>query len=352
MTIVIAGGGTGGHIFPGLAIAQKIKKLKPEIKLIFIGTKKGIEFKLVPKYNFKLKTIKITGFKGKNLKNKIYSFLQLPLAILKSIKILHKLKAKKILGVGGYASAPVIIAAILLRKPFFLCEQNSIPGFTNKLLSYFAIKIFGSFEYSRQFFPGKKFILSGNPLRDGFNVKKNIKYNNIINILILGGSQGAHILNNCMPQTLKLLQKKNQIKLEHQTGKKEFKITKKKYEKLNLAVNIKIFINDILSSYKKADLVICRSGATTCAEISALCLPAILVPFSSAVYDHQTLNAYQLVKLGTAILLPEHELTPEKLSKTISNLILNSNRLKLMNKKAQQLNSYNASEKIALELMN
>lgn len=353
MTIVIAGGGTGGHVFPGLAVAQYLKKIDESQEVVFVGTKKGLEYKIVPKAGFRLETIAVSGLKGRAISKKIKTLLTLPLAVARAFLLLRKVKASVVLGVGGYASAPIVMAAVLRGLPIALCEQNSVPGLTNKILGHFSQIIFGSFSHTASFFPKKKFVLAGNPLREGFETPKKLcDPQAMASILVLGGSQGARALNQNVPHALAILRKKGVfVDITHQTGDLDLEETKGLYESLSLKAKILPFIDDMLAAYSRSDIAICRAGATTCAEISALGLPSILVPFPFAIYDHQTINAQQLAKGGSAILLAQSDATPENLATKLETVVLDRQKLSKMANAALSLGRRDAASKVASALL-
>jgi len=314
---IFAGGGTGGHLFPGIALAQYIKKVSPESKILFVGTKRGIETRLVPENNFELALVDITGIKGLSKKKKLMSLIKLPSSIDDSSEILSNFKTDIVIGLGGYASGPLLISAWLNNYPTFIMEQNSVPGITNKVLSGFVNKIFTTFKYSHKYFPKEKIVFTGNPIRESI---KNIKKSNdhFKNILIFGGSQGAKRINEIIIEASKDL---TNFKIIHQTGKRDIEMVKKKYLELGIKnVEVTSFINDMAKAYENADLVICRAGATSISELQITQKPSILIPFPQATDNHQVLNAKELVKDGAAIMIEEKDLTAQILINTIDTL--------------------------------
>lgn len=354
MKLIIAGGGTGGHIFPAIAVAQALKKIDPQAKVIFIGTERGLEKSAVPQAGFAIRFIKVTGLKGHSPTNKIKALFKLPLALLQSIKILLKEKPDALIGVGGYASGPALIAAFILRIPSAILEPNSVPGFTNRILSPLVKHIFCAFHKTGKHFNKNHLSIVGSPLRENFNFSKRWTTNlNPIHLLILGGSQGARALNIAVPKAVALLKDHGyNLQILHQTGHADFTSVEQTYKTLDIIADVRPFIEEMGTAYSESNLIVCRSGAGTCAEITAMGLPAILIPFPAAIYDHQTENALELVDAKAAILLPQTKLTPESLSSNILQLIKNPERLEEMSKNALSLGKIDAAAKIAESALN
>jgi UDP-N-acetylglucosamine--N-acetylmuramyl-(pentapeptide) pyrophosphoryl-undecaprenol N-acetylglucosamine transferase len=344
-TILIAAGGTGGHIFPGLAVAKNL--IVKGYKVAWIGTLDGLESALVPKNNIPIYYIKITGFRGKGLFTKLLAPFYILLAIFQAIQIIKLLNPHTILGMGGFVSGPAGIAAWLLRKKLIIHEQNAIAGTSNRILVYFASYILESFPNSFSKNLSKKYlekiILTGLPVRADLlatpfpehrNNNKNI--NNTLNVLVIGGSRGAQFLNTTIPKALADLEN---IKIVHQTGEKECINTQElyaKYSKQNIH-QIKPFIDNMLAAYLCADLVICRAGASTIFEIMAIGVAAILIPLPWAIDDHQTKNALYLVNNNAGILLKQQDITVDLLKKLIIDLKTNKNKLYAMQFAARSL---------------
>lgn len=344
-TILIAAGGTGGHIFPGLAVAKNL--ITKGYKVAWIGTLDGLESTLVPKNNIPIYYIKITGFRGKSLFTKLLAPFYILLAIAQAIKIIKLLNPQTILGMGGFVSGPVGIAAWLLRKKLIIHEQNAVAGTSNRILVYFTRYILESFPNSFSKNLSKKYLekiistglpiradLLSTPLPEHRNNNKNI--NNTLNILVVGGSRGAQFLNTTIPKALADLEN---IKILHQTGEKEYITTKalyNKHAKQNIH-QIKPFIDDMLEAYLSADLVICRAGASTIFEIMAIGVAAILIPLPWAIDDHQTKNALYLVNNNAGILLQQQDISVDVLKKLIIALKANKNKLYAMQLAARSL---------------
>lgn len=320
--IVIAGGGTGGHVFPAIAVAQKIKTLAPHTSVSFIGTARGLEAKLVPEAGFALELVRVSGVKGKSLLNQVKAAVSLPMALLRCLSFLRRNQVNAVLGVGGYASAPALMAAFILRIPVAICEQNSIPGLTNRLLANISRKIFGTFPDDNHIFPVAKFVLAGNPLREGFEKRQGSEEVVPGRVVIIGGSLGASFLNQALPETALLLKNRGiKFSIIHQSGRRDLEGVRQKYQEHNIEAQVLPFIDDMLKCYLSADIVVCRSGATTCTELMALGLPSIMIPFPAAANDHQTKNATSMTVNNAAVLITQRDCTADILGKQLLKLL-------------------------------
>ena len=324
MRLVIAGGGTGGHLFPGIAVAEALLDVDPQSQVLFVGTERGIEARAVPKAGFEVKFIEVGGLKRMGLKKRLTTLAQLPSSLFASRAILREFRADAVLGVGGYASGPVLVAARTLGLPTAVCEQNSVPGVTNKLLARIVDRVFVTFDASRAFFPSSKTQLVGNPVRRAFRQAAARDAPSVERGLVFtfGGSQGARPLNEGAPAALALLHARGKdVRALHQAGKDDVDTVGAAYAKGGVPAEVTPFIDDMVSAYRRAHVVICRAGATSCAELTALGVPAILVPFPQAADDHQTKNARDLERAGACVLLPQSEMTPERLADEIARLL-------------------------------
>lgn len=350
MRFLIAGGGTGGHLFPGIATAQALQRFNPKHEILFVGAATGIEVREVPKAGFNLKTIDVSGLKGRGWVKTLQALMQLPVAILKSIQILKKFDPDVVIGVGGYASGPVLLAAWLLRIQRVIGEQNAIPGFTNQILGrYFVKHVFGAFQKCGDYFPSERYVLTGNPLRASFS---NPPPREPSEILILGGSLGARPLNQILPAAFGLVKASMpDLKIRHQTGQAECESVKERYQSLGLNAEVTPFIEDMPLAYSKAKLVIARAGAMACSEIAAMGVPSVLIPFPQAIDDHQTENANELVRAGAAILMPQDTMTPEKMGGLLTHLLLDLKTLENMAHKALQAGRPNAADRFAQKVI-
>lgn len=344
-TILIAAGGTGGHIFPGLAVAQALKA--QGYLVIWVGTAQGLEAKIVPAAGIPLKTIKVQGLRGKGLKR----LLMTPLTLVQSLKqaknCINQVQPDVVLGMGGYVSGPIGLAAWLHRKPLIIHEQNAIAGLTNRILSYISHYVLESFPAT--FSSSKKIIYTGNPVRAAITALASERVNKAdsphspLRLLVLGGSLGARPINQILPEVIARFSSEKRPEVWHQTGETGWEETKQAYQAQGLAdVNVEPFIQDMAAAYAWADVVICRAGATTVAELAAVGLPAIFIPFPHAVDDHQTANANSLAKIHAAAILTQSELTTERLFKELIRFVNNPEILQHMAQQARSVASKDA----------
>jgi UDP-N-acetylglucosamine--N-acetylmuramyl-(pentapeptide) pyrophosphoryl-undecaprenol N-acetylglucosamine transferase len=348
--LVIAGGGTGGHLFPGIAVAEALLELEPEAEVLFVGTERGIEKTAVPKAGFNLELIEVSGLKRVGLATRLRTLLNLPLAHLASARILRQFGATAVIGVGGYASGPVVMTAKMLGIPTAICEQNSVPGLTNRILGRVVRKVFATFPSSASFFPAPSFELVGNPVRASFRRAAERPADEVEAGLVFtfGGSQGARPLNQTVPKALGVLKARGRsLKALHQAGKVDGPDVEAGYRQAEVEAEVVSFIDDMVAAYRRADVVICRAGATSCSELTALGVPAILVPFPQAADDHQTKNAADLVDGGAAILMPQSEMTPERLADAIENLLDDRDRRGDMAEASRRLGKLDAALDVA-----
>ena len=323
LSLVIAGGGTGGHLFPGIAVAEEVLAANPNSHVCFIGTGNHFETSVLHDKKFAQKRIRVQSLKGKSRGRQIKALASLPGSIFKAAWILGKLRPDVVLGVGGYSAGPVVVAAWLLHIPRALHEQNVIPGMTNRMLSRFADRICVSFENTRIKAPAQKIRMTGNPVR------KEILYSlentpaasrgpvtpeNPFTVFIVGGSQGAHHINTAVMAALKHLRSKDRLAFIHQTGAADEDAVRKAYKDHAITGTAKTFFHDMERQYRKADLVICRAGASTIAELTILGKGVIFVPYPFAADDHQAINAQQLVSREAAEMILEKDLSGEVLA--------------------------------------
>lgn len=346
--ILIMAGGTGGHIFPALAVAEQLKQEDHEV--CFLGTARGLEAKLVPAHKFTLFTLNIVGVRGHKLSRKLLSPLLLLRAVWQAIRIIKKFKPDAVLGMGGFVSGPGGIAAFLLRKPLYLHEQNAVAGTTNRYLSKFAKHVFSAFP--RTFPSASNETCVGNPVRRSLcdlpvPSERYAKRSGPINVLVLGGSRGAMALNLYVPQALSRLNKA--IMVWHQAGEAHCAQAEQAYHECGIEAKIDAFIDDMSDAYAWADLVICRSGAMTVSEIATVGVAAVFIPFPHAIDDHQTKNAGVLVNENAAMLVPQSADMVERLSMAMDEL-LDRQVLVHMAERARGVRKIHAVEKIVAEL--
>lgn len=350
MRVLIAGGGTGGHLFPGIALAEEVVTRHPKNDAIFVGTDRGLEARVVPQNGFVFEAIKSRGLKGMGPVKLLLGLLTLPLSFFAAIGLLRKYKPDVVVGVGGYSSGPVVLMAWLLRIPTAIQEQNALPGLTNKVLGRFARAIFLSFEAAIPFFPYSRAHVLGNPIRRGLleNFLRSKTKHEKFTLLIFGGSLGARGINTRVIEALAHLKDlKGELVIIHQAGKNDLETVKKGYADADFPADVREFIDDMAGAYLGADLVLCRAGATTLAELTVCKKASVLVPFPHATDDHQAVNAKALVDAGAAVMFREAELTGEKLAATIRELKNDPARREKMEKAAGTLGRPEAAREIA-----
>jgi UDP-N-acetylglucosamine--N-acetylmuramyl-(pentapeptide) pyrophosphoryl-undecaprenol N-acetylglucosamine transferase len=354
MRLLVAGGGTGGHLFPGLALAEEVKTRHPRNDVLFVGSARGLEAKVVPKSGFPLALIDVGPLKGQGVLGLLRGLVRLPRALRQSMHVLRKFDPDVVVGVGGYASGPAVLAAALLGIPTAVQEQNALPGATNRALGRIARAVFISFEEARPFFPARTTHLLGNPIRRAFldNYLHTKTPGERLSILVTGGSQGARGLNSRVADAVELLAPAlgPRLRILHQTGTKDLDSVQIRYAKLaqtGIELSAAAFIDDMAKAYAEADLLVCRAGATTIAELTVCKKPAILVPFPFAADDHQTVNARSLVQAGAALLLKEAELTGESLAAELRALEGDRSRLVRMSRASGLLGRPEAAREIA-----
>ncbi len=345
-TILIMAGGTGGHVFPALAVADYMKV--SGWRVVWLGTKGGMEEILVPQKGYDIEIMDFSGLRGKNLMVWILLPLRLLLAFWQSAKVLFQIRPDVVLGMGGYPAFPGGIMASLLNKPLLIHEQNSVPGLANKILAKFADKVLLGFPNAIR--NEKKIIFSGNPVRKEISQldipdKRYAGRSGKLKLLIIGGSLGAQALNTIVPKMLRLIPDHMRPLVTHQAGRKHLETLKKNYAKAGVEGELLVFIENIAVQYADCDLVICRAGALTIAELTAAGIASILVPFPYAVDDHQTSNAKFMSDKDAAVLLPQNELTPQGLAQ----LLMEFTREKLlgMAMKARELARPDATRLVA-----
>jgi len=347
--VIIAAGGTGGHVIPALAVAAQLQQR--DVPVIWLGTRSGLEARLVPAHDINIHWISVAGLRGKSILQTVVAPFKLMRSCFQSLLLVRRLKPSAVLGMGGFVSGPVGIAALVLRKPLVLHEQNAVAGMTNRWLSGKASRIFAAW-------PGAFGKASANEKVVGNPVNAQIAQlaadrhyvefdrQQPLRILVVGGSRGARVLNEIVPAAIAQLPMP--VKVHHQTGTADCDVVRTRYKSASLAAStVTDFINDMVVAYQSADLIICRSGAMTVTEISALGVPGILVPFPYAVDDHQTRNADQLSQAGAAIVMAQSVFTAESLSHEISLLALDRARLSRMSLAAQSCFVPKAAEVVA-----
>lgn len=354
MRVLIAGGGTGGHLYPGVALARELLRRDPATAVSFVGTAQGIEARVVPREGFELDLIRVAGLKGKSRAERLRGFLLLPIAAVDAWLVLSRRRPDVVVGVGGFASGPVLALAALRRYPTLLLEQNALPGVTNRLLARLVRAAAVNFEAALTYFPRTGFV-AGNPVRPEFFPAQNEEANDrftrprdAARVLIFGGSQGAHAINVAMVEAAARLAASGiRPAITHQTGERDLDLVRAAYERAGMAARVEAFIYEIEREMKAADVVICRSGATTLAELAASGTPAILVPLPNSTDDHQRRNAEVVAGAGAAVVIEERDLTGETLAAAMTGLLGNGDARRRMAGAARALARPDAAARIA-----
>jgi UDP-N-acetylglucosamine--N-acetylmuramyl-(pentapeptide) pyrophosphoryl-undecaprenol N-acetylglucosamine transferase len=363
MKLIIAGGGTGGHLFPGIAVAEEFLSRDPANEVLFVGTERGIEARAVPAAGYRLELISAAGIRGKGTFSQLKGAAMMIYGYAQSRKVLKDFQPDMVLGVGGYASLPMVMAARGMQIPRFVHEQNAIPGQTNRLLARFANKVFITLDESARYFPADKIQLTGNPLRRQIldmvesvsrsSAKDDLRSSGRFHLFIFGGSQGAHAINAAMMDALPLLQKhRDRLLITHQTGEKDLAEVTAAYRSAGIEATVTPFISDMATEYAKADLIICRAGATTIAEVTACGKTCLFIPFPHAVDDHQRKNAEALLKKDACFLMVEQELNGKTLAQSILTLADDPNLVRSTGDLAFSLARLDAAKIVVDEMMN
>ncbi|MFO7709676.1 MAG: undecaprenyldiphospho-muramoylpentapeptide beta-N-acetylglucosaminyltransferase [Desulfobacterales bacterium] len=352
-SVVIAGGGTGGHLFPGIAIAEEIRAQAPECRLLFVSRGNDFERAALGRAGFPLAAIRIEGLKGRGLWNQARTLLRLPGAILQSAALIGSARPEIVIGLGSYAAGPVALAAWMRRVPIALCEQNTLPGITNRQLARLADRIYTAFEQTEGGFDPRKVLWTGNPLRreivraaESLAGQAPQGRRERFSVLVLGGSQGAHAINTALAQALAHLAPRERFEFVHQTGAADAAATRAAYRAAGIPARVEAFFEDMAAHYLASDLVVCRAGATTVAEITALGKPALFIPFPHAADDHQRWNAQRLVAAGAAEMILESELTGEGIAERIRFFAAHPERLGPLAARAAALGRPDATRRI------
>ncbi len=349
--VVIAGGGTGGHLFPGIALAEEFVRREEEWEVIFIGTGRGLEKKILPRWGFELVTVPAAPLKGGSWWRKIIGLITLLWGVMWSLRFLHKISPRLVVGLGGYSSGAVLLAAYLLGIRRVIQEQNVLPGFANRVASRFAQRIFLSWEEGRDFFPHEKARVVGNPLRRGvLEGRGGKRREKKFTLLILGGSQGAVTINRAVIEALtSLAEIKDDLMIIHQTGEAGYQWVRGEYEEKGFQTSVRPFIEEMAVCYREAHLAVCRAGATTLAELCAWGRASLLIPYPHAADDHQRKNAQVMVKHGAGRMILEEELTGERLAQEILSPYHNRRELETMEIQAASLGRPDAAALIVDE---
>ena len=345
MRAVLAGGGTGGHVIPALAIAHELRELYTA-EIIFIGTSRGIENRLVPAAGFQLKLVEVGALKKVSLLTRLQTMAALPAAIFRSWQILSEFRPDVVIGVGGYASGPAMLAAALAGIPTLAFEPNVVPGLANRIMAPMVSAAAVHFEETCHYF--RRCQVTGVPVRTAFFRLPAKAPGSAPTLLFFGGSQGAHAINQAVLQSLgTIVEEIPGIHIIHQTGERDYNEAQAAYLRSRARAEVFPFIEDMPEMFACADLLVCRSGASTVAEVTAAGKPAVLIPFPHAADDHQLRNAEALARAGAAVLIPEKELTSERLVRTVRELMCDPSRLARMAAASRKLAHPDAAREIA-----
>jgi UDP-N-acetylglucosamine--N-acetylmuramyl-(pentapeptide) pyrophosphoryl-undecaprenol N-acetylglucosamine transferase len=345
--VIISGGGTGGHLYPALVLGQKLQEQAPHLELTYVGSSREAEKNIMAHHKVKFVPMKIEGLKGRGLRS-LKTIVMLPGSFLKSLSLLLRIKPDLVVGVGGFSSGPIVLLASLMKIPTLILEQNLRPGFTNRLLIPRVRRAVVAFEASLDYFKGKGVFL-GNPVREEFYRLPGKTRTARLTLLIFGGSQGSHFLNQALAATLPWLEKvKNRLVIFHQTGLADSEWVKQRYAQHGFGEAVVApYFHDMPDYFAKADLIISRAGATTCAELVAARKAALLIPFARASENHQASNAGELKRVGGAEVILEAEFTPQGLAERILDFLEHPEKIYVMEKNLARLKQDRAADRIA-----
>ena len=346
---IIAGGGTGGHLFPGIAIASELRRRFEESDILFVVGRKKMNQEILSNYGYSSTHIDVEGLKGRGWLNGLVGLWKMPKSLVQAMLIIKKTSPCMVIGMGGYSSGPMCLAARLMGIKTAIHEQNSYPGVTNRLLSRFVDRVFISFEDSKPYLKSGKIFLTGNPVRDELLSSDSIKHEGMeqFTILVIGGSQGATAINDAFVEALSLIKGAGKNpKVIHQTGVMDYERLINEYEKRNLHGEVMPFIQDMATAYNHADIVVSRAGATTIFELAALGKPSVLIPYPYATNQHQEINARSLVRAGGAEMIHQRDLSGEVLSRILINYMDNPSMIKSMGKNAEKMARHDAAKLI------
>jgi UDP-N-acetylglucosamine--N-acetylmuramyl-(pentapeptide) pyrophosphoryl-undecaprenol N-acetylglucosamine transferase len=352
MTIVIAAGGTGGHLYPAVALAREFLRCDPKTKVLFVGTVRGLESKVLAHEGFDLALISAKPVMGKGLFGALKGLCALPVSLRQCLRILRTRQADLVIGVGGYTSPMMLMAAALAGVTRVILEPNAHPGMANKAVGPFVQRVFLAFESASGSFDRSKVRVVGTPIRKAFleSIEQDREKSGSAHLLIFGGSQGAKAMNTAVIEGLPdLMTQLSRLTVTHQTGESDHARVAEAYRRVGIESQVVPFIYDMPSALRAADLVVARAGAMTVAELTACGKPAILVPLPSAIYDHQTRNAQVMEVAGAAVLLPQSGLTGALLARTVTNILGDRDRLRAMGEASLSLRRIDATEVIVRE---
>ena len=347
LSVLIAGGGTGGHLYPGLAVARELRARVPDVQVAFVGTAAGLEATVMPREGFPLEVIRSAGLKGKSPRQVARGLALLPLGAVDAWDVITRRRPSVVIGVGGYSSGPVVLLAAMRGIPTLLMEQNAMPGMTNRLLAAVVDAAAVTYPESVPFF-GRKAFVSGNPVRPEFFTAGGEQGHDAgTRVLVFGGSQGAHAINVAMVEAAPRLAAAPRMAVTHQTGERDLEMVTDGYRRAGLEARVEPFLYAMDREMSMADLVVCRAGATTLAELTAAGRAAILVPLPTATDDHQRTNALALVGQGAALMIEQRELSGGRLAAELLSLAGDAARLREMGDAARRLARPAAAGEIA-----
>lgn len=358
MKVLIAGGGTGGHVYPGIAVAEELRRLHPDTEVLFVGGRRGVEAHAVPEAGFRIRFVRTRGFPRRAWWRWPVAVLANVVGLVQSLWVVMSERPDVVLGTGGYVSGPISMAAVLLGRPLLLQEQNSIPGLANRWLARVADEVHLSFTEARAYFRRKDNLkVTGNPVRSFIlegdrptALKEFGLADGRPTVFVFGGSRGAHRINEAAIDAMRRLKGRVDVQFILQTGGEDFEWARGVVESEQLPARVVPYLRQIHLAYAVADLVVCRSGAMTLAEIAACGTPAILVPYPHAAHNHQEVNARNLVERGAASLVLDRELSGERLAKELAHLLSDRQALRRMSAHARTFARLDAAERLARSL--
>ncbi len=354
LRLLITGGGTGGHLFPGIALAQGVKSRYPASEVLFIGTDRHVDRVALGRVGFETRTIRAEGVKGKTVGETLRALFLLPVSLFQAAGLIRRFRPDVVFGVGGYVTGPVLLAARLMGCPTCIHEQNSIPGIANRILGRLVDRVFLSLPGSEKFFPPAKTVLTGNPVRGEILAPPPARDPQApLTLAVLGGSQGARAVNRLMVEAMEKIASRLPagLRLIHQTGAADRDMVRHGYQRLGLEAEVEAFFTDMAGLYQRADLVVARAGATTLAELMVRGLPAIFIPYPYAADNHQAENARYAVEAGAALVHEQAGLTPEILGRDILALLADGDRRAEMARRAAALAMPRATDRILEECL-
>jgi UDP-N-acetylglucosamine--N-acetylmuramyl-(pentapeptide) pyrophosphoryl-undecaprenol N-acetylglucosamine transferase len=354
MRVLIAGGGTGGHLFPGIAIAEELKKREASTEVIFVGTEHGIEASIIPREGYPIRYLRSEGVVGKSLVKKVRAGIKTVFSVHDSYTLLKQLRPDTVIGLGGYASFGPVLTAALMSIPTVIMEQNSVPGLANRVLGRVADMICVTYHESISFFPKNRTYITGNPVRQGIlTAGRESAYELFglergkFTVFVFGGSLGARKINSAVCGAFTYINDiREKIQFLHQTGKNDYDAVRETYRKWGFKGTVAAFVHQMAEAYVVADLVVSRAGATTLAELTAVGRPAILIPYPYAAGNHQELNAHRLAEMGAARVILDHELDSETLAKGIKDLYESPGTREEMQRSSRSLGRPDAAQRV------